>query len=391
MQTWKWLYNPEKSFNWRFIRNVLIKTTLLFVILNVIFALTNPLPTLGRVSIYNALVPGRERLPYGENSSVAYNLSLYQIDAMFASLKLDNADHDEYRVLLIGDSSVWGILLEPEDTLSGQINARDYQTSDGQRITTYNLGYPTMSLTKDLLLLDYAMRYQPDLIVWLLTLESFSEYEQLESAIVSNNPDRVKSLITDYELDQAVNDKRFLDELFWDKTIVEQRRSLADLLRLQLYGVPWTVTGIDQEYRKNYQPRSVDLVDNEQWQRFEEDVYYTPETFIAENLAFDVLHAGLEIADDVPVLFINEPIFISDGENSDIRYNAFYPRWTYDAYRELLAEQVERSGWHFLDLWDAMPEVECYTDSPVHLTPECSARLGELVGEAIVAAAKTGR
>jgi hypothetical protein len=390
MQTWKWLYNPETTFNWRFIRNVVIKTAILFVILNVAFALANPLPTLGRISIYNVLVPGRERLPYGENSAVAYNLSLYQIDAMFASHELDNAAHDAYRVLLIGDSSVWGILLEPKDTLAGQINAGNHETADGLPVRVYNLGYPTMSLTKDLMLLDYAMRYEPDLIVWLITLESFGEYAQLESAIVKNNPDRVKPLITDYELDQDINDSRFPDVSFWEKTIIKQRRALADLLRLQFFGVPWAVTGVDQEYRTDYQPRSVDLLDSEYWQDFRAKEPYIPETFTAENLAFDVLIAGEELTGDTPILFINEPIFISDGENSDIRYNAFFPRWAYDEYRVLLAEQAELYGWELLDLWDAMPEVECYTDSPVHLTPECSARLAETVSEAISIMAENG-
>jgi hypothetical protein len=383
MHTWKWLYNPETTFNWRFIRNVVIKTVILFVILNAAFALANPLPTLGHISIYNVLVPGRERLPYGENSAIAYNLSLYQLDAMFASHELDNADHDEYRVLLIGDSSVWGILLKPDETLAGWINAGNYQTTEGLPVRVYNLGYPTMSLTKDLMLLDYAMRYEPDMIVWLITLESFGEYAQLESAIVKNNPDHVKPLITAYELDQDVNDPRFSDESVWDKTIIKQRRALADLLRLQFYGVSWAVTGIDQEYRGDYQPRSVDLSNSEYWQDFRADEPYTRETFTVENLAFDVLIAGEELAGDTPMMFINEPIFISDGENSDVRYDAFFPRWAYDKYRVLLAEQAESYGWEILDLWDALPQVDCYTDSPVHLTSECSARLAEMVIEAI--------
>jgi hypothetical protein len=82
MQTWKWLYNPDVPFNWRFIRNVLIKTAVLFIALNVLFALLNPLSALGHVSAYNVLFRGRERLPYGENPDVAYNLSLYQLDAI---------------------------------------------------------------------------------------------------------------------------------------------------------------------------------------------------------------------------------------------------------------------------------------------------------------------
>lgn len=384
MQTWKWLYNP--AFNWRFIRNVAIKTAALFVVLNLLFALLNPLPAFGRVSAYNVLFEGRDRLPYGENPSVAYNLSLYQIDAMFASHKLAGADHDgEYRVLLIGDSSVWGILLKPKDTLAGQINAGDYRTADGKRVRAYNLGYPTMSLTKDLMLLDYAKRYHPDLIVWLFTLESFGQPTQLDSAIVQNNPDRVKPLIEKYDLNQDPNDPRFVEPDFQDKTIIRQRRALADLLRLQLYGVPWAITGIDQEYRADYTPRAVDLRDDDTWQG------YKPQTFTENELAFDVLRAGAEIAGDTPILFINEPIFVSDGENSDIRYNTWFPRWAYDDYRRLLTEEAEQNDWLLIDLWDTIPGADCYTDSPVHLTPVCSATLGHLVAPAILQMADAGR
>ena len=385
MQTWKWLYNPAAPFNWRFIINVLIRAAVLFVALNLLFALADPLPTLGRVSAYNLLFEGRERLPYGENPSVAYNLSLYQIDAMFASHKLAGADQDgEYRVLLIGDSSIWGILLKPEDTLAGLINAGDYHTADGQRIQVYNLGYPTMSLTKDLMLLDYAMKYDPDLIVWLFTLESFGQETQLDPAIVQNNPDRVKPLIEKYGLHQDSDDPRFVELDFQDKMIIEQRRALADLLRLQLYGVPWAITGIDQEYRDDYTPRAIDLRDDDTFQG------YKPQTFTENELAFDVLRAGVQIAGETPILFINEPMFISDGENSDIRYNAFFPIWAYDDFRRLLAEQTEANDWPLLDLWNAIPNADCYTDSAVHLTPVCSVQLGQLVAPAIQHMADSG-
>lgn len=372
-KTWQWLYGT--TYNWRFVRNVILKAAVLFVLFNVVFALLDPLPTLGRISAYNLLFRGRERLPYGENPAASYNLSLYQIDAMFASQRLAGAGHDgEFRVLVLGDSSVWGILLEPDDTLAGQINRGDYRTADGRRVRAYNLGYPTMSLTKDLLFLDYALRYDPDLIVWLVTLESFEQDAQLDTAIVQNNPEPVRNLIERYDLDQDVDDSRFVDPSFQDKTIVGQRRALADLLRLQLYGAAWALTGIDQEY-PDYIPRSIDLEADTNWHGYDES-----SRFAADDLALDVLRAGIERAGDTPVLLINEPIFISEGENSDIRYNFFYPRWAYDDYRRLLGEQADRHGWSLVDLWDAIPEAACYTDSPVHLTPDCSARLAALVG-----------
>ncbi len=59
---------------------------------------------------------------------------------------------------------------------------------------------------------------------------------------------------------------------------------------------------------------------------------------------------------------------MSSGKNSDLRYNFFYPRWAYDQYRALLGEQAQAAGWHYLDLWNLVPETE-FTNSAIHLTP----------------------
>jgi len=40
-----------------------------------------------------------------------------------------------------------------------------------------------MSLMKDFLMLDQALAYKPDMIVWLVTLESFPRGKQLSSTI----------------------------------------------------------------------------------------------------------------------------------------------------------------------------------------------------------------
>ncbi len=58
---------------------------MLFLVVNVLFAFTNPLPALGRLSAYNGLFAGRVRLPYADRPDLAYNLSLFNLDAMFAS------------------------------------------------------------------------------------------------------------------------------------------------------------------------------------------------------------------------------------------------------------------------------------------------------------------
>src|ERR1043165_1419079 len=127
---------------------VLLKTILLFVLFNIAFIYFQNFP-LGKLSLYNSVFPGRERFPFGETRE-SYNLSLFNMDAMFASHVLAGTQKapDEYRVLLIGDSSVWGTLLTPEQTLAGQLNSSHFKAC-GQTVQAYNLGYPTISLMKD--------------------------------------------------------------------------------------------------------------------------------------------------------------------------------------------------------------------------------------------------
>src|SRR5687768_11600015 len=102
---------------------VLLKATLLFVLFNFAFIFMNDIP-LRKLSLYNFLFPGRDRFPFGETRH-AYNLSLFDLDAMFASHMLAGVEKtpDEYRVLLLGDSSVWGTLLAPEQPLAGRLTA----------------------------------------------------------------------------------------------------------------------------------------------------------------------------------------------------------------------------------------------------------------------------
>ena len=94
-----------------------------------------------------------------------------------------------------------------------------------------------MSLAKDLLLLSYAQSYQPDLIIWLVTLESFPYDKQLYPPLLQNNASPLADLIETYSLKLDPDDPSLVQPGFWQRTLLGQRRPLADLLRLQLYGV----------------------------------------------------------------------------------------------------------------------------------------------------------
>jgi hypothetical protein len=320
------------------------------------------LPDVGGISAYNRIFPGRQRLPFGENPSQAYNLSIYNLDAMFASheIAMSKADN-EYRIIVIGDSSVWGTLLRPEETLSGQLNAAA-PTYCSKTARFYNLGYPTISVTKDLMLLDYALRYQPDAIIWLTTLEALPLNKQLTTPLVANNALVMESLIARYDLSLNPRDPALVRSTYFESTLVGQRRALADIFRLQLYGITWAATGIDQFYSTDYSPPKMDFAAND-------NKFHDLRQPLNENfLAYNIIAAGIE-SSPVPVFLVNEPMLVSDGENSHIRYNFFYPRWAFDTYRTQLAQKAMEHRWTYIDLWDVLAP-EQFTNSAIHLTPD---------------------
>jgi hypothetical protein len=254
-------------------------------------------------------------------------------------------------------------LQQPDQTLSAQINQAGWMTPDGRQVRAYNFGYPTLALAKDLLFLERALDYQPDLILWFVTLESMPWRTQLDAPLLQYNPDLTRSLIERYDLPLDPEDDRLVADGWFERTILGQRRDIAEWLRLQLYGVMWAGTGIDHEIPENYTPRMEDLEDDPSFHGYE------PGELSDTDLTYSILEAGIETAGTIPILLINEPIFISGGLNSDVRYNFYYPRWAYDQYRAELNELALEHGWWLIDLWDALPP-DLFTDSAIHYTPE---------------------
>ena len=362
-------HSPSSS---PFIRRVLVKTLLLLLVVNLVYALLDPLPALGKISLYNSLFPGRPRLPFGETPDKAYNFSLFSLDAMFASHEISQPKaRDEYRVVVVGDSSVWGTLLKPEETLAGALNARGLKAPDGRHLKVYNLGYPTISLTKDLMLLSWLRQYHPDAVIWLTTLEAFPNDKQWDSPILLNQS-RGEKIYLNTLVNPNIN-IGYLESPILLRNLFSQRRALADLIRLQLYGIPWAATGIDQYYPPTYERWANDLAADTTFHKLQPP--HLPESDIALN----VLQAGMALYPGLPVLLVNEPMAIATGKNSDIRYNLFYPRWAYDDYRQILGGAAQENGWQYLDLWDAVPLTE-FTNSAIHLTPAGEVLLADRVG-----------
>jgi hypothetical protein len=364
-----------EKMRWSSLIRISLKVVIFFVVLNLLFSIVHVEAWIGNLSGYNYIFPGRTRFPFGENPGQAYNLTMNNINAMFASHEVSKkADETEYRVFLIGDSSQWGTLLRPEETLSAQLNQLNLQTCDGRTMHFYNLGYPTLSWMKDLMMMDKAKEYQPDMIIWMVTLESAVAKDQLQNPLLEGNQDIVQTLIEKYGLSQyAVSTG---DENILTRNIFTERRNLADLFRLQAYGVLWAATGIDQYYPERYDlaKRDFDAGD---------DNFHELKSPLKESdLSFDIIAAGRKVFSNVPFLIINEPIMISSGENSDIRYDYYYPRWAYDDYRELMEVQANENDWNYLDIWNLVNEYE-FTNTAIHLTPDATTMVAEKIAPII--------
>jgi hypothetical protein len=383
MSQWDWLIKPQRPYNRRFVINVIVKAILLFVVANLVYIVFDPLPFLSRITLYNNLLPGRNRLAYADNPTEAYNISLARLEGLFASHRIssDAKTDDEFRVLVLGDSGVWGWLLNNNETLNACLNAQNYRTADGRQLKAFNLGYPITNIFKDLLILDYALQYDADAVVWMVTLEGFYDPDQLEHPIIQNNRELALKLINDFQLSLDANALRDEQDLL-DRSIWGQRRDLADLLRYQVYGVAWLTAGFDHTNPKYFEsPRS----NFDPTEGLPDRAYIEIGDLPADILALDVLNAGIELAQqhDVEVLLVNEPIFIGTGINSDLRYNYLYPRWAYDQYRAMIGELATQNHWDYLDLWDYVP-ADRFTDFPLQFDAEETCRVADSIAPALL-------
>jgi hypothetical protein len=329
-------------------------------------------PSFDRISIYNHLVPGRLRFPFTNRVTDNYNVLINDLDALFLShvVSADSRPAGEYRVFLFGDSSIWGGFLPADQSLAEQLNRLELECS-GRRLHFYNLGYPQPSALQDLLFLERALRYQPDMILWSVTLNTF--VQRNSNPILLANPGESLDLLQRLDLDYKIAGLKVAAQDRGPRTILEQRRELARLSRLQMLGLTWAATGLDRvgdSYGFVPLPQDLDA----------DDVYLgiRPPVNLEDEMMFDTIEAFRRLAGNIPVLIVNEPIMINDGANSGIRYNSNYPRWAYDGYLSIMERMSTSLGWEYADLWDVFP-YSSFTDSPFHLSASAEQTLAGML------------
>jgi hypothetical protein len=343
---------------------LLIKTILFFVLANFIFALWNP--PVERLSVYNTIFPGRTRFPFPEGERT---VSIDNLEALFASHIISSQKgHDEFRVVIIGDSSVWGDTINSDQTLSAKLNALSFECSD-KDILFYNLGFPHLAVTKDILFLDKAMEYQPDMIIWAFTLRTL--LPKNPNPFLIENSRQVFTLINKYQLDYPYEELDLGEETLFDRTFIGRRQELARLFLLQILGT--IVAGTESDRSPAFRPSDAPEID---YKPVENNVRGSISYLgldepgdISNLIWLNYFQAGESIAGELPILFVNEPMFIASGENNDIRYNDAYPKWAYDQYRQIMFAQADSYQRSYIDLWNEIPP-GYFTDDIFHLTPE---------------------
>lgn len=353
--------------------HVLMKAMALFILINVLYAVTEP--SVYKLSLYNIIFPGRARLPFS-NGNNPYVITIDDADAMLAVHSIaGKKTANEIRVAFIGDSSVWGEDLSFRDALPGQLNQLALQCK-GKTIKAYNLGYPHPSVLKDLILIKKTKDHQPDLIVWLITLNTVASH-RVNPFLIANREDAMQ-LLENYDIPfTSVDALAESDDDFYKKTILGQRSYLARLIKLQALGALWLTTEKDMSVLAD---EPADLSPD-----VKEDVEYrqlTPGANLGDLLLLDALFAGYDLVGDTPVLLINEPMYIATGLHSDVRYNDFYPRWAYDQYRAMIAEQAQQHSWKYVDLWNAIPN-EYFVGTALHLSARGERLLAEHIQSTI--------
>jgi hypothetical protein len=348
---------------------VLLKGLAIFLVFQIIL-LSSGIQWGGLIA-YAGLGLLRSRFPISTKAPADAALDLGNLDTMFAAHIVSQPKaSSEYRVFVLGDSAVWGIGFTPAQTLPGQLDALGLKCG-GKDVRFYNLSFPRSSATKDLMILDKAMQYRPDLIIWMITWYTLEPKTRVDHYLVSQNPDEFYRLGSRF---------RFLPKNYRAPTLADrfydQNRTLFHVLRFDLFSLINISTGVDQIPG----PPEVLPAGLSKDPSFEG---MKPPTLNISQVSLDQVGAFYQLAQNTPVVLVNQPMLVLGGVlNSDVRYNDYYPRWVYDQYRQYLAEAAAKNSWNYLDLWNIFSP-GFFTDTPLHLSVEGEQQLALRLAPAI--------
>ncbi len=343
---------------------VLLKAVLLVAAVNVALIVTgfNPVQVLIRANIWDVIGGGRARLAYPSD----FQNGQLPLEALLASHQISAGPkpENEYRVVFLGESGIAGWGVSDEDTLADQLTERGI-IRDARPVVAYNLAYPQPSAARDALILDAAMAYHPDLVIWFLTpaaLDNGPDIIGTNRVFFDLNQSRMTTLVDTYpDLLQAWYQQHQSDltnpKPAWMRfSGIRDQVLLPIWMNAQFYVLIPPDLGesdrrmgsesIPTEARYTSDAPGFTRIPNETW----------------NFIQVVCLRAQAEGSD---LLLINEPMLVGSGANSEVNYNANYARDFYDRYRDTLAQVASDHGIRYADLWNLIPASH-FTDTPLH-------------------------
>jgi hypothetical protein len=368
---------------------LILKSLFLFVILNILFAYL--FPNIAQFSLVGYIFPRLDQFPiYVRYSDPQANhgigiQNIFDVDVLFGMHAIFESKKSEkdYRVFFIGDSRT------RNGGVDSALNSARLKTCNSKTIHVYNFGYFGASIIQDLLLLQEAMKYNPDLIVWSISPEALlGEPKDFARA----NPDRLLNLVNTYNLPIAQNRLPKSNTSFIKSSIIGRRQQLMLQVRLNLDY--WILGNALDGNNQTVNPilfKDASLLQSKTLQENLNQMEQTSEIIngavkVAPKVTpkatpkatpiylFDALATGEMMAHNVPIILINVPKIIN---RSGAQENA--------RYRNLLTGVNAEHRWAYLDLWDSIPKSE-YLDG-VHWTSAGAKRIEKVLVPSILSIA----
>ncbi len=336
---------------------IFIKAIAILLISNLIFLAIriDPLGELMMLNTWGLVGHGRARLFYPSDSRNGQLPTEALLAAHDIAHRPKNAD--EFRVVILGDSGTLGWTVPDDETISAQLTARHLQVN-GKRVVAYNLAYPVPNVARDALILDAAMRYRPDLVIWFVTAMSLRNVLEpgQDNSFLEINRDRLQRLTDRYNLQGWVNAHMPPEPSLRTWIAIRNPDAVSVWFNSLFYpfiSPSWGQTTrrlgsepIPAKARYSSEQPAFNPMPNDTWQ------------FVT---------GGKDLAAEagVPLLLVNESILVGSGPNSDVNYNLLYERALYDRYRYTLAMYARQRDLWYIDLWNIIP-ASSFTDTAFH-------------------------
>ena len=296
---------------------------------------------------------------------------------------------DEYRVVFLGDSSTFCLYCRAGEAIPKDLTDLGV-TIDGKHVRGYNLAYPGPDWLKDVLILKHALQYQPDAIVWLVTAKGSSDQptpaEPDAHLITRLNAAELPDLQRRYsfhvwEMAQFAN-----ADAWYQSSLLAQGGRIRDWLILMARTLHQAVINPGRDLTREYLLPGPPVT--QQPIKFPAEITSElPGYGTLPNSRWDLLLTGQRMAQEagVPLLLVNEPIYIASGPHSDVNYNSDYERAVYDRFRSAMNMFTQDHQLSYLDLWNHLPPGEFSNTAlhynlqgNTHIAQEIAAKLQQL-------------